>query len=138
MSDVIRDNVTIFLMALVFWVLSNSNTPSHSGQMIGQGLRVLVVEDTSKRHILPYEQRLALSSQEWRSTIDSAGGQMRKVEPGQDLTGLKKEWQDAAKLVAGKRLPWWIVSNSETKKAISAQFPLTTMDAVRVVEGVLR
>ncbi|MEM9354611.1 MAG: hypothetical protein AAGB04_00220 [Pseudomonadota bacterium] len=136
MSPSTRNNLTLLLLAAAVLVMSlSSGTSGGKALITGDTLRVLVIEETLKRTSLPYEQRLALASQKWRTKVTELGGEIKKIEPKQDVSRLPKAWQSAAELDHGES-PWWIVSDGRTGKGVSEAFPLTADDAVRTIEEV--
>jgi len=129
-----KHNLTLLLAALAVLVLSQRGGTAGTAIIPGDKLMVLVVEDTQNRNNLPYEQRLALASQKWRTAIKQSGGELKKIEPGQDI-GPSQVWRAAAQLERGEA-PWWIVSNAPKGRGVSQPFPKTADEALRTIQEV--
>ena len=101
------------------------------------GMRVLILEETSPKTPLPHEQSVALRSLavhaylDSKTLMDSQGGLgWRKFDPDSSLVNLPKEWQDIRAKLKPELFPWLAIADSSGRIAFEGPYPATEADAV--------
>lgn len=111
----------IVLLLVVAFQKQQGPAPDPSGPIIGKGMRVLVIEETSQRSQLPSAQSAILTSgtiQDYLNTHcskeDNGKAAWRIWDKDTDTSHEAKFWQEAIKRKYDS-LPWIIVSKSPGK-----------------------
>lgn len=105
----------------------------------GDGLRVMIVEDASKRTTLPAGQQNIITGRNFRDYLNSktalgTDGKTHEwwiLDKGTDTSDLDKRWQDAFIRTRASH-PWIVISNGKT--GYEGPLPATPDDAMNLVK----
>jgi hypothetical protein len=97
----------------------------------GDGLHVLIMEETDDRNLMTAGQLAVITSTQVRRAVDTAGGEMLVLDVSSDLSKLAPKWAKAAQR-SRSELPWWVVSSE--KGGVEQPLPSSVSEAIETIE----
>lgn len=102
--------------------------------IVGDGLHVLIVEETETRHQLPDSQRAILGSVRLRQWLADHGAQWRVEDQDDPQTYAEQKWRDAMQQPRAS-VPWLYATNGD--KSISEPLPESVERTIEKLRGLI-
>ncbi len=97
----------------------------------GDGMHVLIVEETNERNTLPASQVAIFTAAPVRKWLVEHNAQARFFDKDQDVQFEAQNWQDAMKIKRDS-LPWLVVSNG--KNNFTGPLPKSVDETISLLE----